>query len=212
MKEEIDLEENNAPNSNNKSFYDKNKKLITILLIAFVVFFIIGIGLAIAFIPNNVKPKTIPDQENSRIDCLPWLKNKPVSNLAEECAKISNCKFESVDGNVNTPSCYFDVKKFKLTEVDRKVTSLGQSYTLKTNAAPKAAEPALLKIDFEYLDDFALRFKISNPDANPKDYEVPIVVNKPNKKAKNPKYQVVIDQTEDSFNFKIVRASTGTVM
>ncbi|CAF1092425.1 unnamed protein product, partial [Brachionus calyciflorus] len=65
-----------------------------------------------------------------------------------------------------------------------------------------------LRVSFEFLDDYALRFKIVSPSIP--EYEVPIHINKPNIKAKDPKYDVQIDQT--SFNFKIIRKSTGTVL
>lgn len=49
-----------------------------------------------------------------------------------------------------------------------------------------------------------------NPNLN--EYEVPIVVDKQNIRARNPKYDVIVYQSNDSFNFKIVRLSTETVM
>lgn len=57
--------------------------------------------------------------------------------------------------------------------------------------------------------NYILLLKIVSPDV--KEYEVPININKPNRKAKDPRYDVVVDQS-DNFNFKIIRKSTGTVM
>ena len=51
--------------------------------------------------------------------------------------------------------------------------------------------------------------KISNPEGN--DYEVPIELNKPNTRAKNPKYEIEVDENDD-FNFRIKRSSTKTVV
>jgi hypothetical protein len=45
-----------------------------------------------------------------------------------------------------------------------------------------------------------------------KEYEVPIEINKPNLKARNPQYDLVVSADVSDFNFKIVRKATGTVM
>lgn len=152
----------------------------------------------------------IPDKKDSRVDCLPWLRGDKNADIQKECLKNSNCKYQNLDGNIDIPSCYFDNEKIKLTFERDEDTPLGKSYFITAGDSLNKNTPVKLRIDFEYLDDFALRFKIYR--LNEKDYEVPIEINKPNTKAKNPKYEVKIDQSGKSFNFKIIRTSTGTVL
>lgn len=100
-----------------------------------------------------------PLAPDSRIDCLPWLRNKPniaESELETECSRIEGCSFESVDGNVNIPSCFYNTSalKLELTEMNR--TELGESYEIRS----RARLDATLRVDFEYLEDKVLRFKV----------------------------------------------------
>jgi hypothetical protein len=69
-----------------------------------------------------------------------------------------------------------------------------------------------VKIEFEFLEDLVLRFKITKLNDEDK-FEIPIDLSKSRKKSKNPRYEIEISEdTLDSFSFKIIRKSTNTVM
>jgi hypothetical protein len=78
-------------------------------------------------------------------------------NLREECLKISYCKFQSVDNDQNVPSCYIDVSKLKATVKENGETELGFFYSVELN---NERATQTIRIDFEFLDDNSLRFKV----------------------------------------------------
>lgn len=55
-----------------------------------------------------------------------------------------------------------------------------------------------------------MNFFIQIENTNLEEYEVPIEIKRSNQKAKNPRYEVTVDN--DNFSFKIIRKSTGTVL
>ncbi len=93
------------------------------------------------------------------MDCLPWFKNDTTVNLEEECRNISYCKFQSIDNNDIVPSCYIDETKFTTTITNQEETELGFYYLIESNNGRATQK---IRIDFEFLDDNTLRFKVKN--------------------------------------------------
>lgn len=92
------------------------KQIIVAVVVAVVLLIIIGVVLAVVLTTLNknnssATPVTVQttststtaqvDAVNSRIDCLPWLKNKNEVDvdLENACRQRSGCKFQPVDGN-----------------------------------------------------------------------------------------------------------------
>ena len=185
-----------------KIFAVKKKKLIlTISITVFVIAVIVGMSLAIIFTTENAKYYEV----DNRIDCLPWMRNQKRSNIEAECAKISYCKFSYVKSDV--PYCFvFDKEQIKVKIGAETSTPLGKSFPIEYKSQTDG-QIVNLKLDFEFLEDSALRFKIYRPDV--KEYETPFPkVNKPTTRAQNPKYEVVINGS----SFKIIRTSTNKVL
>lgn len=102
----------------------------------------------------------IYERLNSRIDCVPWLKNKTGVDVAAECAKNLACEYESVDNNVLIPSCYYDTDLVQVDFLTVEKTRLGESYLISADAGLDLTQSRILRIDFEYLEDTVLRFKV----------------------------------------------------
>jgi hypothetical protein len=136
-----------------ESFFKKNKKLVTIFAVFLFVSLIVGCALAIV-LPQSFEKNNDPD--NSRIDCLPWAKNNSGYDLTNLCKQYSYCRYQNLDGNKVIPSCYIDKNKLKIKFKSRSLTDLGESFLVESDGGNK------LKIDFEFLDDNTLRFKVIN--------------------------------------------------
>lgn len=102
----------------------------------------------------------IYERLNYRIDCVPWLKNKTGADVEGECKKNLACEYEDVDGNVIIPSCYYDTDAMKVDLLAIESTRLGESYALSIESGFDLTQVTYLKLDFEYLDDNVLRFKV----------------------------------------------------
>jgi hypothetical protein len=102
----------------------------------------------------------IYERLNYRIDCVPWLKNKTDADVEGECKKNLACEYEDVDGNVIIPSCYYDTDAMKVDLLGIESTRLGESYALSIESGFDLTQVTYLKLDFEYLDDNVLRFKV----------------------------------------------------
>ena len=143
-------------------------KIITIVTITLVVLFIVGLCLAIVLpgsVDNDEVVVTTTTQitpqhidKNNRIDCVPWAKNDSSYNLQTLCKSYSYCRYDSIDGNVNVPSCYIDKSKLAVNLISSEDTSLGKSFLVDTNFGRAAVNK--LRIDFEFWDDNTLRFKV----------------------------------------------------
>lgn len=191
----VDIEE--APNPSPPSFWQANKKIITIVATIGAVLVVTGVVLAIVLSTSGSSPETslstpsttaptaavttttttsepttttttttttrnyVYERLNSRIDCLPWLRNRTEPDEIEaECALNAACEYQDVDENVKIPSCYYDLDKLRMTFLSAEPTRLGQTFTGFINSGPNLTETTSLKIDFEYLEDTVLRFKV----------------------------------------------------
>lgn len=200
-----------------------NKRIIIIVVVVIlVVLLLIGVGLVIYFVVvpeikdltssdkcrTKIEESTI-EEKDSRIDCLPWLRNDRQTDIKAECSKLAYCKYQDVDCNRNTPSCFVN-KELTRVEIDvnnKQNTSLGESYTLTYNSfSNNQREKKTIRIDFEYLDANVLRFRLYDP--NKSEYEVPLEVTRPKTRAVSTNYYVEIDRS----NFRIVRSSTKVNM
>lgn len=110
--------------------------------------------------PSTTTKDLIFDKINSRVDCLPWLKNKTGVNVEAECAKNKGCKYESVDDNQIIPSCYWNTVVVQPDLISSEETRLGESYVFSIESGPNIDQFRLLRVDFEYLEDDVLRFKV----------------------------------------------------
>lgn len=98
---------------------------------------------------------------NYRIDCFPWLRNKTTDvNIQTECAKNFACKYDDVDGNIRIPSCFYDTDLLTVDSLEMEETQLGESYSFRIKSGSILDKFINLKIDFEYLEDNVLRFKV----------------------------------------------------
>lgn len=179
--ESLNIEEtqpaSTAAQSAKTSFFQRHKRVIIAIITAVILLIIIGVVLAIVLtrpkktITNETTLQTITtttiqssmtttktEQINSRMDCLPWLKNKTDQDLEKECNQRPNCKFQSIDGNVVIPSCFYEKSLTKLAILSTESTKLGSSYTIGSRSGSKESD--VLRVDFEYLEDSVLRFKV----------------------------------------------------
>ena len=91
----------------------------------------------------------------SRVDCLPWLRDAYLKNIRYECGKLSYCQYKPVKDNKLYPACFYDRNKLKLKITNQEETKLGRSYWISGGLTN-----SVMKIDFEYLDTATLRFKV----------------------------------------------------
>lgn len=154
-----------------KHWLKRHKILVTVLGVGLGVLICIGIILGIVFSvidkndPNNTTntPFTtrpvIPSDPNSRVDCLPWLKLKNnTDELLRECMKYDYCSYHSVDNNKQVPSCYYEKNKITYQVISNQPTDWGFAVTIQRRNSESQYKN--LKIDFEFLDDNTLRFKV----------------------------------------------------
>ena len=157
-------------NAKKKSGY--GRPLVIVLIIFLVLAIIGGIGAAVYFfvyVPlfktkevykdnKPVNPNDVRDRD-VRIDCLPWLRNITDLSIEIECEKKTPfCIYQNVDYNKNVPSCYVDRDQRRMKIENEQPTLFGKSFSITYTNNDRAE--IQLKIDFEYLDDFALRFKV----------------------------------------------------
>jgi hypothetical protein len=150
------------------------KRTIVILFIVLVLLgalgaliYFFGVPFIEKLFPKYDEPNVSPSQireRYSRVDCLPWLRNKE-KNVEGECKKKeSYCTYQNIDNNRRTPSCYFNKdridRKVNIDYASPIVTNLGVSYQL-TYYGEVAKAGVQLKLDFEFLDDNVLRFKVN---------------------------------------------------
>ena len=102
---------------------------------------------------------TVPSKkETMLIDCLPWMKNKNEIEIEKECLKrYPECLYDQTEGNKDAPYCFL-ADNLPYGNVTQKIdTNLGQSLTIDLTKNNLKNE---IKIDFEYLDNLFLRFKV----------------------------------------------------
>jgi hypothetical protein len=138
-----------------KSWFNRNKLLVIASSTIVILGIIVGITLAIVLSTSDYEPYMI----DSRIDCLPWLKDDANVDIEVECKKVSYCSYEFVKDK-NVPSCYLKSGAFKVKIANQTDTELGENYYI-TYTNPTGSEKRL-KLLFEYLDDNSLRFKVGD--------------------------------------------------
>ena len=152
--QELETEEQ-KPDQVRQSFYRRNKKLVTI--VGIVIFAIVIVGCALAIVLPQSFDKPLPNRYHeslkSRIDCLPWAKANSEYKISDLCKQNSFCRYEDIDNNVNVPSCYIDKNAYKNKFISKEDTQFGKYYLIESNKAK-------IRIDFEFLDDNTLRFKV----------------------------------------------------
>ena len=178
--------------SSEKSFIQRNKRLLVVILVIVILLIVIGVTLALVLTLPKKHKSTLPPTTttttttrtttttttiqikipNSRIDCVPWLKNKPGVDVESECRQIPGCDYQSLDGNIEIPSCYYNASALTFTNLGREETNFGESYTISPNGK---ADEDLLKIEFMFLEDDVLRFKVFKGFLNIKKYSIEII-------------------------------------
>jgi hypothetical protein len=157
------------------------KRAVLIVCILFIVLVVVGgICAALYFFGIPFLRKLINGEDDAnlsnvnldkieegytRVDCLPWYKNKTKiksATIESECRQKSYCKYANEDNNRDIPSCFVERDKMRVSfekipgETD---TDLSESYQVTYFDQSKRAD-VKLKLVFEYLDDFALRFTV----------------------------------------------------
>jgi hypothetical protein len=89
---------------------------------------------------------------SSRINCIPWIQSIDESILQNECNKNPNCIYQK-SNNASIPSCFYDKNSYKLKLIESKETELGDTYLFSDSSKQ-------IRIDFEYLDNEVIRFKV----------------------------------------------------
>ena len=154
----------------------------------------------------------LKDESLSRLDCLPWRKGQSLvqaTKVKDECSRQNVCVYEPADVDSRIPVCYFNVSAFKMKLISGEETSTGKSFAVELSR--KGSSVKKIKVDFEYLEDYVLRFRIYKPNEEDK-YEIPFEFARPKTKTKHPKYEVEVDMETDNFSFKILRKSSKTVL
>lgn len=105
------------------------------------------------FNDHNLKKIKNPD---TRLDCLPWLKNAHLDHIEIECKNISYCKYQPVLNDSNIPACFYDSDVIMLDLISIENTKLGVEALITGNIIRD-----VLKIEFEYLDNNVLRFRVN---------------------------------------------------
>lgn len=153
--------------SKKKGFLQNNKLMMTLATILGVVLIVLALSLAIVFSTGS---KEYPAREynfENRIDCVPWMKGRTDVDIRAECAKLPNCVYQKDETNPLVPSCFFNIDEapsvIRVNSANE--TELGLRYeivyrTVGNQTLPKAAPIRRLTLEFEFLDDFALRFKV----------------------------------------------------
>ncbi len=182
------------------------QKILWVILAGVLFLVILAVIIVSALLTRKKDVVLDPDYVSTRIDCLPWLRGKSLTEIKKLCYSndyFDKCIYQPDESDKNLPACFYDMNKISLKLLSEESTELGMRYLVRAGQAE-------IRIEFQNLDDATIRFKIT--DSNSVDYEVPLLdVYKPQAKAKNPKYHVEIGEI-DKFNFKIIRKSTGTVL
>jgi hypothetical protein len=97
-----------------------------------------------------------PENQTERVDCVPWLKGKSQHDIYVECHKQENCLYLT-DHDPDGPMCIYDNEKLKLKRYTTEKTSFGEKHLL---SIPDQVETKAMFLEFEYLDDVTLRFKV----------------------------------------------------
>ena len=96
-----------------------------------------------------------------RLDCLPWRKSghrTTHTRLRDECLKLPECIYDLVESEkYEIPACYYNTSMFKMTLTSEDESTFGKSYTIE---ASKRNQIRMIKIDFEFLEDYVMRFKV----------------------------------------------------
>jgi hypothetical protein len=148
-----------------QSWFSRNKIIIIIGSTIIILAIVVGIVLAVVLSTSSSSSSTDVSNTDSRIDCLPWYKEDSSVDLEVECSKVSYCAYKfSKDSNI--PRCYIKPDTLKVKISDKVSTELGENHTLTYNdVATRAARQLVLQ--FEFLDDNTLRFKVSILDSHP---------------------------------------------
>ncbi|XP_041359340.1 maltase-glucoamylase, intestinal-like [Gigantopelta aegis] len=162
--------------------------------------------------PLPTYPTQKPDHTAAeRLNCYPEDESNLESVTREKC-ELRNCVYKPDPGE-GGPLCYFPVGGHGYAVTGAEDTDLGFKVALSQRGKfPFGAAVQELVFQVEIRSDHLLRFKFDDP--NRSRYKVPVVLNLPRKKAKNPKYKVeIFNQTgTDLFAFRIIRIQTGTVI
>ncbi len=163
--EEIDLQDAKLDmkvleENNKKSFiydwFDVIKKWFSVRLNLYIfigvvsIIILLIIVLAVTIKPSSESKETYP--LDSRINCIPWIQSIDDSILQNECNKNPNCIYEK-SNNDNIPSCFYNKNSYKLKLIESKETELGNTYLFSDSSKQ-------IRIDFEYLDNEVVRFKV----------------------------------------------------
>ena len=163
--EEIDLKDAKLDmkvldENNKKSFLydwiDEIKKWFSVRLNLYIFIGVVSIlvlliiVLAVTIKPSSINKETYP--LDSRINCIPWIQSIDESIIQNECNKNLNCIYQK-SNNETIPSCFYDKNSYKLKLIESKETELGDTYLFSDSLKQ-------IRIDFEYLDNEVVRFKV----------------------------------------------------
>jgi hypothetical protein len=157
----LDEEKGQPPKSkNNKKtngFLTRTNIIIGLIILAAVIILTIIIVLAVTL--SNKNKKTEDYNVNDRVDCLPWMRTNNLITIENECNKLSySCIFNPVyssDNRFVAPACFYNKNNLKLKIVNQQDTKFGISYLLADQI-----ESNFLRLEFEFLDDQTIRFKV----------------------------------------------------
>jgi hypothetical protein len=168
-----------TPPPKKNGFVHRKKRLLVTVIVAFLLAVVIAIVVAVVVTGNNKRAEekrrrtTVPaststsiasttttiDRPDSRMDCLPWLKNKLNASLEiqSECSKQVDCKYQPASDE-NAPACYYDTDSLKLSVLEINETDLGRSYIVIPKSKKQTTDA--IKVEFEYLEDHVLRIEV----------------------------------------------------
>lgn len=140
-----------------KNWLTRHKVLVLVLAATLIV--LVTIGIVLGVVLGSAKSEKIVEK-SQRIDCVPWLKGEKDSQIVkEECDKIDYCDYNSIDNNQQVPSCFYQKEKLSFSVTKNEMTQLGLEYTIQLKNSQRMYKN--LKVIFEFLDDYALRFKVN---------------------------------------------------
>lgn len=91
-----------------------------------------------------------------RVDCVPWLRGKPINEIYVECHKLEHCLYLTIPDS-DGPVCVYDNTKLKLRRHTTETTIFGEKHLL---SIPGQEDTKAMVLEFENLDDVTLRFKV----------------------------------------------------
>lgn len=154
----ISIEEGPKKEPGFKNWLNRHKVLVLVLGATLVVFATIGIVLGV-ILGSTDEEKIAPVERDLRIDCVPWLKGEKMSSIVkQECDKFDYCAYNSIDNNQQVPSCFYQQDKLSFNVTKSEPTELGLTYTIQLKSSQRQYKN--LRVIFEFLDDYALRFKV----------------------------------------------------